>query len=108
MDDARFLTACRLQDEGKFREAFDEFVKLADDTENPIDKGGVLLNAATTLSALGEYDRATEQLNAIRMLVPSFAPSPSEERDTRPLELEIDISIEEANIYRYQGKAEEA
>jgi len=61
MNDERFLRACQLRDDGHLREAVDEFHRIANDTEDPIDKAGVLVNAATTLKALGEFDQARRQ-----------------------------------------------
>ncbi len=69
MDDERFLKACQLRDDGKFKEAIDEFHRIAEDTEDPVDQAGVLLNIAATLQALGQYDQAREQLSTARSIV---------------------------------------
>lgn len=109
MDDARFLKACQLQDEGRLKEAIDEFYRVAADAEDPVDKAGVLLNVAATLRALGEFDKARGELRAARSLVTSSIKSTVEaSRGERLLQLEPSLDFQEADIYGYEGKLDEA
>lgn len=104
MDDQRFLDASYLQDQGKLREAADEFIRIAEDTSDEIDKAAVLLNAATTLRALGDFDHARRRLDEIRRLpaLSDIGPS-SVVADERILWIAITVEIEDAEIYRAEG-----
>jgi tetratricopeptide (TPR) repeat protein len=109
MDDQNFMRACELRNQGKFEEAINEFNALANETSDPIDKAGILLNAATTLRASGKLVLAKSQLNAVRLLVPSyenllFDPN----ADKRAVFLILSAEIEEADICRGEGRNEEA
>jgi len=109
MDDQRFLKACQLRDDGKLNEAIEEFRTLAAGTEDPVDKAGVFLNVAATFQALGEYDRARQQLRAARTLVlPSDDLSIAASQDRRLVQLEVSFDFEDADISSYEGKLEEA
>src|SRR5712664_3240202 len=109
MDDKRLLRASNLRDEGRFKEAITEFTRLAEDTPDPIDKAGILLNAATTLRALGECDLARSKLDAVRELVPPSQGACSNiESDSRSVFLTISVEIEEADICRVEGNKKEA
>lgn len=109
MDDQRFLKACQLRDHGKLTEAIDEFRRIAEDTRDPIDKAGVLLNVAATLRALSEFGKAREELSAVQSLVASSDDSSVEAlRDPRLLQLEVSLDFEEADICGYEGKLDEA
>lgn len=104
MDEERFLKACQLREDGKLREAIDEFYRIAEDTEDPVDKAGVLLNVATTLQALGQYDQAREQLSTARSIVAPLDDSNIE----RLLQLKVGLAFEEADILSYEGNLEKA
>jgi tetratricopeptide (TPR) repeat protein len=109
MDDQRFIKACQLRDEGNLKEAIAEFCRIVEDTEDPLDKAGVLLNVATTHKALGEYDQARRQLSAARKLVPSSDKWTLEAlRDSRLLQLEVSLDFEDADICSFEGKLDEA
>lgn len=69
MNEERFIFASKLQDEGKLAQAVDEFLAVARETHDPIDKAGALINAATTLRALNQFQRAGEVLEEIGKLV---------------------------------------
>ena len=107
MDEQRFLSACRMREEGKLAEAYDEFSKLAQDTEDQIDRAGVLIYAAKTLKILGQYESATTQLKAVRELVPdhSFLNSVVDERLAH---LEVYLDFEDADLYWQRGENTEA
>jgi tetratricopeptide (TPR) repeat protein len=109
MDEQRLLNAARLQEEGKLREAAEEFLKLAQDTDDPIDRAGILVNAATTFRALGEYDRARHHLAVARRFAASAEVFNSNlVKDDRSVQLQICLDLEEADICRSEGKDEEA
>ena len=51
MTDSQLLDrACALRDEGKLREAYGLFMLAADQAESLLEKAGILVNAATTLT----------------------------------------------------------
>jgi len=109
MDDQRFLKACQLRDGGLFRKAIDEFFRIAEETTDPIDKAGVLLNVAATFRALSEFDRARMELKSARNLVASSnVLALSALGDTRLVQLELGLDFEEADISGYEGKLDEA
>jgi tetratricopeptide (TPR) repeat protein len=109
MDDQGFLQASQLRDEGKFREAIEKFLSIAEITEDPIDKAGVVLNVATTFKALGDYDEARRQLRVARDLFLAAGRSPeAAQKDKRVLQLGVSLAFEEADICSFEGKIEEA
>jgi tetratricopeptide (TPR) repeat protein len=109
MDDQQFLKACQLRDDGKLTEAIDEFRRIAEDTRDPVDRAGVLLNVAATLRALSEFTKAREELRAARSLAASSDASSAQAlRDPRLLQLEVSLDFEEADICGYEGKLDEA
>jgi tetratricopeptide (TPR) repeat protein len=109
MDDQRFLKACELREEGKLREAVEEFILLAEQTQDDVDKAGVLLNIAATFGALGELDQAEKQLNTIRNLISEIGLTPSPEAlDDRIISLSIGLELEQADICRAKGDREGA
>jgi hypothetical protein len=55
--------------EGKYAEAHKEFIQLAEDTPDPLEKAWPLIYAANTLQTLGQEEAATAQLSAVRTLV---------------------------------------
>jgi len=69
MDDQRLLHACELVDDGKYAEAYNEFIQLAENTSDPLERVWPLLYAANTLQSLGQEEAATAQLSAVRTLV---------------------------------------
>lgn len=107
VDEKRFFKACELRDEGKLREAFDEFLGVAAGIDDPIDKAGVLLNAVTTLNVAGEYEEARRHLSAARLLVPSLAESLVEgQYDDRLFKLQASLDFEDAEIFSFEGRLE--
>lgn len=109
MDTRRFEEACRLKDGGKPREAYEEFIRVAHAAHDPLDKAGALLYAAASLKAAGDFALAKQQLNSIGLILANL---PAVDRDTsddeRRVWLEIAIAFEEADIYRTEGRTEEA
>ena len=109
MDEQRFLNACGMRDRGNLKQALAEFSNLSENTEDPIDKAGVVLNLATTLKALGEYDRAGRQLDRARALIGSVENSSfATQRDSRLAQVHAALDFEEADLCRHQGQNDEA
>jgi tetratricopeptide (TPR) repeat protein len=105
--DEQLLNACRMRDEGKFSAALEEFLRIAETTEDRINKAGVLVYASTTLKLLERYDDARRQLGAARTVAEEYL-SPNSSVDERTIYLEVYLDFELADIYRFEGKKEEA
>jgi hypothetical protein len=86
MDQERLVKACDLVDKGKYSEAHTEFIQLAEDTPDPIEKAWSLGYAANALHALGQQEAAAIQLNKICLAPPAC--SPLAKRDSRLQNLE--------------------
>src|SRR5437762_11643132 len=69
MDEQRLLKACELVDRGKYSEAHNEFIQLAENTPDPLERAWPLIYAANTLQTLGRQEAATAQLSAARTLI---------------------------------------
>jgi tetratricopeptide (TPR) repeat protein len=108
MNEQRFLQACELREAGKLREAVDEFVKLADTTEDRVDKAGILWSAATTSMALQDFDLTRQQLKQVRILVPMLDNASPSDPDRRLFSLLVGVLTEEADLAYVEGKKEEA
>jgi tetratricopeptide (TPR) repeat protein len=105
MDEQRLLNACRLQDEGKFTEAYNEFIQISDSSADRLDKAGALLYAARTLEISGKCEAATTQLSAVRALLEDY---PKSERDEEFAALERFLDFEDANLFWLRGENPEA
>ncbi len=105
MDEQRILNACQLRDEGKFIEAYNEFIQIAESTPDPLDKAGALLYAANTLEMSGQCEAATTKLSAVRALMEDY---PKSERDERFAALELFFDFEDANLFWLRGENPEA
>jgi len=77
MDEKRFLHACELVDAGKYTDAYNEFIQLAENTPDPLERAWPLIYAANTLQTLGQEEAATAQLSAARALIETHRPSNS-------------------------------
>jgi tetratricopeptide (TPR) repeat protein len=109
MNDQQLANACELRDQGKLREAVGEFLRIAQDAENPIDKADVLLYAVVSLKALGEYNAAMNQLGVAKKLILAHEiPSLIATHDYRIALLEVRLDFEVADIHRFTGRNEEA
>ena len=102
MDEERLLKACELVDEGKFSEAHNEFIQLAEDTADPVEKAWPLIYAANTLQTLGEQEAATAQLSAARNLIEKHRPSISA-RDEKFAAVECFLDFVDANLLWLRG-----
>jgi len=109
MDDRRFERALQLKQSGKPREAYEEFVALASQSKDPIDKAGALLYAELCLKDDGELHRARLQLNAVtEILRDSSSLSKGTSANDRTLWLQFAVRFEEADLSYMEGRAEEA
>jgi tetratricopeptide (TPR) repeat protein len=107
MDDQSFRDGCQLMQEGRLPEAFHLFSKLAEDTEDRIDKAAAILHAAKVLKLLERHDEAAVQLSVARALVAEYFPLRSP-LDERLVHLEIYFDYEDADLSWKQGKKEQA
>jgi hypothetical protein len=89
--------ASALRDTRNFKDAYEEFVALARDSEDTIDRAWLLLNAAASLTASGQYDRARLQLDDVRNL-PSISRTSNawKSGNAKLLELAMGVELEEA------------
>lgn len=101
--------ACALREEGKFREAYGMFMLAANQADNLLEKAGILLNAATTLTQSDEQERSRSQLNQVRELLGSMNPFAfsSDEQDEF-IGVAVGVEIEQAEILVTEGKIEAA
>jgi tetratricopeptide (TPR) repeat protein len=102
MDEKRLLHACELVDAGKLAEAYDEFVQLAENTPDPIEKAWPLIYAANTLQTLGRQEAATAQLSAARTLIEEQRTSRSAS-DEMFAAAESFLDFEDANLSWLRG-----
>src|SRR5437762_14374665 len=96
MDEQRLLKACELVDRGKYSEAHNEFIQLAENTPDPLEKAWPLIYAANTLQTLGQQEAATVQLSAARALIEKHRPSISA-RDEKFAAVEFFLEIGRAS-----------
>jgi tetratricopeptide (TPR) repeat protein len=109
MDNQRFEKALHLKVGGEPREAYEEFVSLANQCDDPIDKAGVLLYAGFCRKDLGEFQAAKQLLNTIKEIVNNLStPGKESDADGRVTWLRIAIEFEEADISSSEGRKEEA
>jgi hypothetical protein len=107
MDEQGFLNACRMKEEGKLSEAYEEFLRIAESTDDRIDKAGVLLYAGMTLKLLERYDDAKCQLGAARTVAAEYL-LPNSSADERIGHLELYLDFEDADLCWKRGENEEA
>ena len=107
MDEERLLKACELVDKGKYSEAHNEFIQLAEDTPDPVEKTWPLIYAANTLQTLGQQEAATVQLSAARTLLEKHRPSISA-RDEKFAAAECFLDFEDASLFWLRGGSKEA
>jgi hypothetical protein len=65
MDEKRFLHACELVDEGKYTDAYNEFIQLAENKPDPLERAWPLIYAANTLQTLQDAPRRTNWGSAL-------------------------------------------
>jgi tetratricopeptide (TPR) repeat protein len=97
MDEHRLLKACELADKGKYSEAHNEFIQLAEDTPDPLEKAWPLIYAANTLQAMGQQEAASVQLSAARTLIEEHRPLISA-RDEKFAAIACFLDFEDANL----------
>jgi Tfp pilus assembly protein PilF len=66
--------ACDLREQGKFREAYEEFLRAANNTDSVLEKAGILLNAVTNLTQTGDFETGRTRLDNIRKLLSPLNP----------------------------------
>jgi tetratricopeptide (TPR) repeat protein len=109
MDNLRFEAACKLRDQGQLDEAVQEFINIAQETSDPTDKAGVLLNAATIFKSVGKFDLALETMSQVKAIVSNLGLSEQQSsEDDRKVWLQMAVGFEEAEILQMQGKRDEA
>jgi tetratricopeptide (TPR) repeat protein len=106
MDEERFDRACQLKDDGKLEESLQEFINIANDTDDCDDKPAAILYAAACLKMMGDWQRAKEQLDIVRLLVADS--NPESENPERAECLRIAVAFEEGDILGGEGRSEEA
>lgn len=78
-------------------------------TEDSIDRAGILLNLAATLTELARFDEARTQLQAGQaLLLSARRDSPDGSDDLKIQDLEVCFEFQEAYICRAEGKYDEA
>jgi tetratricopeptide (TPR) repeat protein len=102
--------ACALRDQGKFREAYDEFLLAANDTDSILEKAGILLNAVTALRQPDELELARKGLDTVRELLAvlsrSGVLSPSDQDEL--IRLTVGAEVEDAEIRSDEGQLDDA
>lgn len=101
MDEQRLQRACELVDEGKYTEAYDQFIQLAESTPDPLERAWPLIYAANTLQTLGRPEAATAQLSAARTLIEEQRASRSASDEFAAAESFLDF--EDANLSWLRG-----
>lgn len=101
MDDSRFLNACKLRGEGKYREASHEFLQLAETEADPLDKAGALLYAANALEISGQLEAASSKLSEAQASLVEGYPHPAADEKLEALELFLDYQV--ANLLWLRG-----
>jgi tetratricopeptide (TPR) repeat protein len=107
MDEQALLHACELVSEGKYSEAYREFIQLAENTPDPLEKAWPLIYAANALQTLGQEEAATTQLSAVRALIEKKKPSSSAKSEEFAA-AEFFLDFEEANFLWVRGGNQEA
>src|SRR5205823_6329492 len=107
MNEKRLLKACELVEKGKYSEAHSEFVQLAENTQDALEKAWPLIYAANTLQTLGQQEAATVQLSAARDLIEKHRPSVSARKE-KFAAVECFLDFEDANLLWLRGGNREA
>jgi tetratricopeptide (TPR) repeat protein len=107
MDQERLVKACDLVDKGKYSEAHTEFIQLAEDTPDPIEKAWSLGYAANALHALGQQEAAAIQLNTARSLLEKHR-SPTPTKDEKFATAECFLDFVDANLFWRGGGNKQA
>jgi len=66
--------ACDLREQGKFRQAYEEFLRAANNTDSILEKAGILLNAVTNLTQIGDFETGRIQLDKAKELLSVLNP----------------------------------
>lgn len=110
MENSELLqTAYALRDKGKYKEALDIFVGIADKQEHLLEKAGMLLNIVNTLPSTCQVALAKTQLDNVRSLLSSSGACDADHpypRYHRYLTMAADL--EGARISEAEGKFKDA
>jgi tetratricopeptide (TPR) repeat protein len=107
MDEEHLERACELVDQQRYVEAYDEFMLLAENTADPVEKAWALLYAVNTLQTLGREEAATSQLSAVRKLIERHRP-PSSAIDEKFAAAEAFLDFIDANLVWLRSGGTEA
>jgi tetratricopeptide (TPR) repeat protein len=107
MDEQHLQHACELVAEGKYTEAYHEFIQLAENTRDPLERAWPLIYAANTLQTLGRQEAATAQLSSARALIEEQRASRSAS-DEMFAAAESFLDFEDANLSWLRGDNLEA
>jgi tetratricopeptide (TPR) repeat protein len=101
--------AYQLMQEGNYEEAVEQFSKVAEVTEDSIDRASILLNLAATLTELARFDEARTQIKRGQsLLLAATRASTDGSDDLKIKDLEVCFEFQEAYICRAEGKYDEA
>jgi tetratricopeptide (TPR) repeat protein len=98
-----------LREAGKLREAYEAFREAAAGAHDALAKAGILLNAASTLTNLGDFNLAKLQLSTVRDLLQFRTGDTDDDSEMEELKgLRIGSYVEEAAISAAQGNRQAA
>lgn len=100
------MKACELRDAGKLVDAYNEFLRLAEDAADALDKAGATLYAADTLLVSGQLEAARAHVKAARSLIEELR-QPDSPGNERFAAFELFLDYEEANLLWLGGGAQE-
>jgi tetratricopeptide (TPR) repeat protein len=98
-----------LREQGKFREAYQEFLRAANNTDSILEKAGILLNAVTNLTQIGDFETGRIQLDKARGFLSLLNPINLSTFDRDEfLGVAVGIEVETSEILAAEGNLEEA
>jgi len=107
MDEPKFINACQLRDQGRFTEAYREFIEVAEAASDSLDKAGALLYASNTLEISGQIEAATSKLKEAQVLMEDRRASASGVDEKRAA-FELFLDYETATLLWLQGRSPNA
>jgi tetratricopeptide (TPR) repeat protein len=103
MDEEHLDRACELVAQERYVEAYREFIQLAENTADPLEKAWPLLYAVNTLQTLEQDEAATNQLSSVRKLIEKHR-TPDSAKDENFVAAEIFLDFVDATIlWRRKG-----
>lgn len=107
MDEEHLDRACELVAQERYVEAYHEFMQLAENTADPLEKAWPLLYAVNTLQTLEREEAATNQLSSVRQLIEKHR-TPHSAKDEKFVPAEIFLDFVDAVILSRRRGSEEA